>query len=157
MAKITLIFAALLIALGLVGYYGSTPTADSGEPPAGEVSDAEAAAEASTGKRSVTALIPAFFGSVLLLCGLGALSEKMRMHAMHAAVLVALLGAIAGAGRGFMGIEKFMAGDPTLNQRSFAFVWLMALLCAVFVGLCVNSFIQARKRRLAAEAGEAAA
>jgi hypothetical protein len=31
---------------------------------------------------------------------------------------------------------------------------ITAVLCATFVGLCVRSFIQARKAREAAEAGE---
>ncbi len=34
---------------------------------------------------------------------------------------------------------------------------LMILVCVVFVGLCVNSFIQAKKARKAKEAGGASA
>ncbi|MEM9658897.1 MAG: hypothetical protein AAF961_11100, partial [Planctomycetota bacterium] len=105
------------------------------------------AADSSTGKKSVTALIPTFFGAVLVLCGVVALNESLLKHAMHAAAAVGLLGTLAGAGRGAMGLGKFFAGDPSLNQRSFLFVWLMALICGVFVGLCVRSFIAARRKR----------
>jgi len=68
---------------------------------------------------------------------------------MHLAVLIGLLGFLAGAGRGAMGLSKMVSGDPNLNYRSMTFVWLMALLCGLFVILCVNSFIEARKRRSA--------
>ena len=106
-------------------------------------------------KKSVTALIPAFFGGGLLICGLLAMKESLLKHAMHGAAMIGLLGALAGAGRGAMGLGKFFSGDPSLNQRSFAFVWLMAIICAVFVALCVRSFIAARKAREAATAGSA--
>lgn len=165
MAKVTVVIAALLILLGCVGYFGTpagpagpaetsdtattdtaatdTATTDAG----GEVSDG-----ASESKRSVTALIPAFVGGILLIFGLLAFNEGIRKHAMHGAVMVGLLGFLAGAGRGSMGIGKLMSGDPSLNMRSFVYVWLMALLCLIFVIMCVNSFIQARKRREQSEA-----
>ena len=53
-----------------------------------------------TGRTSVTALIPAIFGAVLLICSLVALNEPARKHAMHAAVAVGLIGALAALGRG---------------------------------------------------------
>ena len=81
------------------------------------------------------------------MCGLLALKESLLKHAMHAASVIGLLGAIAGAGRGAMGLGKFFSNDPSLNPRSFLFVWLMALICSVFVILCVRSFIAAKKRR----------
>jgi len=46
-----------------------------------------------TGRTSLTAMIPAFFGVVLLVCAFVARSsEAARKHAMHAAVAVGLLG-----------------------------------------------------------------
>ena len=39
-----------------------------------------------TGRVSVTALIPAFFGSVFIILALVARNESARKHAMHAAV-----------------------------------------------------------------------
>ncbi len=150
MAKTTIIFALLLILLGLVGYFGvSSPTAATPE----KEQAASDAAESATPKRSPTALIPAFVGVILLLCGLVALNEGLRKHAMHFAVVIGLLGFLAGAGRGAMGLAKMVSADSSLNYRSMTFVWLMALLCGLFVILCVNSFIAARKRRTAEVAG----
>lgn len=156
MAKTTIFFGILLIVLGAVGYFG-TPLDDSGsadDPAQTETVDG-APAETDDGepksKRSVTALIPAMVGGLLLLCGLLAMQEGMRMHAMHAAVIVGLLGALAGLGRGCMGLGKFMSGDPSLNMRSFTFVWLMAIICIVYVALCIRSFIEARRQRQQAE------
>ena len=148
MAKVTVIFAALLIVLGCVGYFGTTPSpAESGAAASAEETSGDTAEQSDPAKRSVTALIPAFVGGILLIFGLLAFNEGMRKHAMHGAAMIGLLGFLAGAGRGAMGIGKFLSGDPSLNQRSFAFVWLMALLCLVFLIMCINSFIQARKRR----------
>lgn len=87
-----------------------------------------------------------------MVCGVLALQEKYLKHAMHGAAAVGLLGAIAGAGRGAMGLAK-LAGGNEVNTRSLLFVWLMAIICGVFVAMCVRSFIEARKRREAAEAG----
>ena len=74
MAKVTLVFAALLIALGLVGYFG-------------------------TGAQHVTALIPAWFGLALGIGGLLAISpsESRRKLFMHINVTIGLLGFIGGA------------------------------------------------------------
>lgn len=150
MAKTTIIFALLLILLGLVGYFGTS--AQTPADTAQEQADSNTPKNA-TPKHSITALIPAFIGVILLLCGLVAMNESFRKHAMHLAVLIGLLGFLAGAGRGAMGLSKMVSGDPNLNYRSMTFVWLMALLCGLFVILCVNSFIQARKRRSAEIAG----
>ena len=157
MAKTTIVFGLVLIALGVLGYAGAgtgasdAPTAESAAADEG----AEQAYDAKP-KKSVTALIPAFVGGVILICGFLALHDGLRMHAMHGAVLVGLLGFLAGVGRGGMGLGKFLSGDPSLNERSFLFVWLMALICGVFVVLCVQSFIAVRKRRKAEEAAGAA-
>ena len=152
MAKTTIVFGILLIALGIVGYMGGGSAA---APKDGQAKDASAdkpdadkpAAEQTAPKKSITALIPAFVGAILAFCGVLALKESMLKHAMHGAAVVGLVGALAGAGRGVMGLGKFFSGDPSLNQRSFLFVWLMAIICAIFVFLCVQSFIAARKRK----------
>jgi hypothetical protein len=46
---------------------------------------------------SWTALIPAFFGLPLVILGVLALQEGWRKHAMHAAVVVGLIGFLGGA------------------------------------------------------------
>jgi len=91
-----------------------------------------------------TALIPAGFGAVLLLLGGLAFQEKMRKHAMHAAVMVGLIGFL---GAGFMAIRAALTGGIEQRPLAFATQVVMALVCAVFVALCVKSFIDARKRR----------
>ena len=67
MYKTTILFGALLIITGLAGYLG-------------------------TGSEQKTALIPAAFGIVILICGLLAANESRRMMAMHIAVLFGLSG-----------------------------------------------------------------
>ena len=150
MPRVTIFFAVLLILLGIVGYAG-TPTAATSTgldaSPSSTSADTNTASEQS--KRSVTALIPAFTGGLLLIFGLIALNERWRMHAMHGAVLIGLLGFLAAGGRGASGVAKVMTSDVAVNGRSLFFVCAMAVLCGVYVGLSVNSFIQARKRRRA--------
>ena len=94
-----------------------------------------------TNHASVTALIPAFFGIVLLLLGIVARkNEGLRKHLMHAAVLVALLGFLASAGRLLSKVSEITYNAAVVSQVS------MALVCLLFVILAVKSFIDARRR-----------
>ncbi len=97
-----------------------------------------------TGAKSVTALIPSFFGSALILFGiLGLMFHKARMHVMHLAALIGLLGALGGLGRGIPKLGALMAGTaehPVAVIMSTA----MGVVCLVFLGLCVKSFVDAR-------------
>ena len=88
--------------------------------------------------RSITALIPAVVGIVLIVAGLAARAEENRKNAMHAAAGVALLGAIAAWGR--------LATAPPDSEGVWMLI-LMGVICTVFVGLCVKSFIDAKKAR----------
>jgi hypothetical protein len=82
MPKQTLVFAALLIALGVVAF-------------------------AISGSR--TALLPAFFGGALaVLAGLALAYAGARRHLMHIAAVVALLGALSGALLAMM-VRSFIA------------------------------------------------
>jgi hypothetical protein len=125
MAPVSIVFGLLLIGLGLAGYFGADTT-------------------------SPTALIPAGFGAALLLLGVLALKESLRKHAMHLAAMVGLLGVIGALVRP---IQKLASGAEVRADAALLSQLLMAVLCAVFLGLCVNSFIQARRRRRLA-AGE---
>ncbi|QDU43986.1 hypothetical protein Mal52_24640 [Symmachiella dynata] len=102
-----------------------------------------------TGSKSVTALIPTFLGIPVILCGiLAEMKESLKMHAMHVAVLLGLIGL---AGGGAMGIPKVLKGNTDaapLEQSA------LAVISAIFVALCVKSFIDARRRRKAREASE---
>lgn len=93
-----------------------------------------------TDRASITALIPAAFGLVLLLLGVFArLREPLRKHLMHAAVLVALIGFILPAGRLLSRIGELTYSAAVVSQVS------MALVCLLFVILAIKSFVDARR------------
>ena len=121
MAKPSIIIAALLIALGAYGYSKAEPKEDTGKP-------------------SPTALIPAFFGAPILVCGVLALNAARRKHAMHCAATIGLLGLIGAA---VMLIKSHNAG--TLTELKRTSMVGMAILCLMYVLLCVRSFLAARK------------
>ena len=96
-----------------------------------------------TGRTSATALIPAIFGAVLVICALVARNENARRHAMHAAVAIGLLGALAALGRGIPAALSGGAARPAVLSQL-----IMGVLLLVYVGLGVQSFIAARKARM---------
>ena len=118
MASTTIALGVTLIILGLAGYF-------------------------LTGMVSITALIPAFFGIVIALAGLIARDERKRKHAMHAAVLVALVGFL-GSARGLLQIGDALNGTA---ERPAAVIAqsLMALLTLGYIILAVRSFVAARR------------
>ena len=124
MAKVTLVFAVLLIALGLAGFIG-------------------------TGSEHYTALIPAVLG--LLLGIFGALSFSpdagRRKLFMHINVTLGLLGFL-GTAMGLIQWFQMLAGAAAKNPPATESKAIMALLCLIYVALCVRSFIAARKARL---------
>lgn len=123
MPNTSIICGTLLILIGIVGYVVG----------------------ATDGRASVTALIPAFFGVILLLLGVfSRTKEGLRKHLMHAAALVALLGFVMPAGMLLMRIREFTISLASMSQLA------MALVCLVFVILAIRSFTQARKLREAA-------
>ena len=126
MPIVSIVMGALLVGLGVYGYTAAEPE-----------------------HRSVTALIPAFVGGPLILCGLIALQENMLKHAMHAAAMLGVLGFLAAAGRLGMVAAK---GNLDLSKLGTQSLLAMTGICAVFVALCVRSFIAARRRRLAGPA-----
>lgn len=125
MAKVTLVFAALLIALGLIGFVG-------------------------TGSEHYTALIPAWIGLVLGLFGLLSFSPdpKRRMLFMHINVTVALLGFLGTVGEIVRGAVKAGATGIAPQAAAIEAKYALAVLLLVYVVLCVRSFIAARKARL---------
>jgi hypothetical protein len=91
-----------------------------------------------TDSRSVTALIPAFVGLPILLMGLLAFKESARMHAMHVAAALGVLGLLAAIGRiATAGLSLSAAGISLM---------IMVLLTGSFVLVCVKSFVDARRR-----------
>src|SRR5690349_1148902 len=85
---------------------------------------------------SMTALIPAYFGAALLVCGVIALNDKFRMHAMHLAALIGLVGFAMPA---YMVIKGLIGGGtfgPAQTEQA-----AMSALCLIFLAMCVKSFI----------------
>jgi hypothetical protein len=96
-----------------------------------------------TGRTSMTALIPAFFGAAFVVCAMVARrSDEARKHAMHAAVAIGLIGALAALGRAVPAALDGGAGRPAVLAQL-----AMGALLVIYVGLGVQSFIAARKAR----------
>ena len=123
MPSTAIICGILLVLIGIAGYIS------------GVVSD----------RASVTALIPAFFGIVLAALGFVSqqAKESLRKHLMHAAVVVALLGFIATAGRLLSRMSELTASPAVISQAA------MAAICLVFVILSIRSFAAARRNGVA--------
>lgn len=113
MAKITQIVGAVLVLIGVVAYVA-------------------------TEFASLTALLPAVLG--LLITALGSVAARIEsgQHAIHAALVLALLGALGSLPR--------MAG---LGDGEAAAVTSLVtvLVCLVYVALGVRSFVAARRAR----------
>lgn len=122
MAKVTLVFAALLIALGLVGYLG-------------------------TGSVHPTALIPTWFGLALGVFGFLAISpnEGRRKLFMHINVTIGLLGFLGAGGRALQSYLHASAAGTAPDAIALASQLTMAGLMLLYVILCVRSFIAARR------------
>jgi hypothetical protein len=130
MGPVTIGFGIFLIVVGLVGY-GSSET------------------------HAPTALIPAGFGVVLALLGVLALKDSLRKHAMHLAAMVGLIGLLGAAGMGVPKLITMLSGGNVERPLAVISQVVMAAACLVFVGLCVKSFIDARRARAAREAEQA--
>jgi hypothetical protein len=118
--KLTVILGAILVVLGAAAYVG-------------------------TGMTSWTALIPSIAGIPFLLLGLVALKDSLRKHAMHLAALLAVV-ACAGTARGLAGTMRLVMGQPVERPIAQVVQAMMSVLCALFVILCIRSFIQARRK-----------
>lgn len=122
MAKLTLVFGILLVAIS-AGFWFAT------------------------GRTETAALHPAGIGLVLVLSGLLANTEnvKRRMVWMHIAVTFGLIGfLITGIRAGL----TLLRGTMAENVLGFDERVAISLVCLVFVALCVRSFIAARRTRV---------
>jgi peptidoglycan/LPS O-acetylase OafA/YrhL len=122
LAKVTLLFAVLLISLGLIGFFG-------------------------TGHTHFTALIPAWIGLALGLFGWLAISpnESRRKLFMHINVTIALLGVIGTGAEIIRSSFANLAADKAPNLWALYSKLTLELLLLVYVLLCVRSFIAARR------------
>ncbi|MGI9517921.1 MAG: hypothetical protein ACR2NP_12790 [Pirellulaceae bacterium] len=157
MKNVAMVTGLLLIVIGMAGYLMPSETVTDGDRAVGIGAEVQKSFDGPVveKKRSVTALIPAFAGLPILLCGLVAAAkpESTKMS-MHIAVTLGLLGALAATSRGVMSLFKMMGGED-VNQRALLFLVSMAVICWIFVILCVWSFIQARKANAEGQAKEA--
>lgn len=119
MTSVTRATGLALIAIGIAAYVGS-------------------------GAASLTALLPAGLGFVVLLLGTLARRESLHRHAIHAALAVALLGALGALPRALAAGEVLTGGDVERPLAAVASL-LTVLVCAVYIGLGVRSFIAARR------------
>ena len=124
MAKITLVFAVLLIILGLVSYFG-------------------------TGSLHRTALIPTWFGIALGVFGFLAISpsESRRKLFMHINVTIGLIGFIGAAWRAISSYGHARSEGVDPDKIALAAQGAMAGLMLVYVLMCVKSFVDARRNR----------
>jgi hypothetical protein len=99
-----------------------------------------------SGFQSWTALIPTGFGLILVALGFVARQEKSRRDAMHAAAGVGVIGLLGTVG-GFVKLFRLLKGDEGLRPGAVVSQSIMFVLCTIFVGLAVNSFIEARRKR----------
>lgn len=119
MARTTIVFGLVLIALGIAGYIGTAAV-------------------------SITALIPVIFGAALAILGWLALNERYRKHAIHVAAAMAIVGFL-GAVPGLIGLWDLISGAEVQRPAAVVSQSVMAVVMGFFVGLCVKSFIDARR------------
>ncbi|MGA8938846.1 MAG: hypothetical protein WB439_06750 [Acidobacteriaceae bacterium] len=123
MSRITLYFGAVLTGIGIYFFIA-------------------------TGSTHPTSLIPVWFGLALAIFGMLANSKEpsKRKLYMHIAVTVGLLGFLFP---GFMAAKDLIKSHsdqlPLAHPAATHEQLLMAILCFIFVLLCVRSFITARR------------
>lgn len=113
MTTVTQIVGAVLVVLGVVAYVA-------------------------TGFASWTALLPSVLGLVILILGVVARRASAHQHAIHAALVVALLGGLGSAPQ---------LGGLAEAEGAAITSLLTVLICVVYIVLGVRSFIAARKAR----------
>jgi hypothetical protein len=128
MAKITMVFGIVLVLLGVVSYIG-------------------------TGSAHPTALIPTWFGLALGIGGFLAISpsEKRRKIVMHINVTIGLLGFIGAAVKAVTGYGAARSAGVDPDMKAIGAQIAMAAILLVYIKLCVDSFLAARRKRMEEE------
>ena len=119
MAKFSILLGIILIALGLISYFGIS-------------------------SESLTALIPTFLGIPILILGYLALNEKYLKHAMHGALVLVILG-FGGTVGGLIKFFRMLGGEVFERSSAITVQAIMALLCLIFLIFAIKSFIDARR------------
>lgn len=118
MTTITLAVGAVLTVLGIAGYLLTSAV-------------------------SLTALIPSLVGVLIGVCGVLARQETLRKHAIHAALAIALLGAL-GSLMNVVKIGQVFAGTAERPAAIIVSTVMFGVLVA-YIALGVRSFIAARR------------
>lgn len=126
MSRVTIVFGVLLVLVGGVGFV-------------------------LTGSNHPTALIPSFIGMILVVSGTlaGTPDPKRRMLWMHVAVTIGFLGFL-GTIKSMYEMIRLLNGVVYEHPIAIEEKAATCLLCLIFVALCVRSFVNARRSRLAA-------
>lgn len=114
MTTLTQITGAVLIVLGVIGYVGGDP--------------------------HWTALLPVLLGVAVLAAGIVARVVDAHQHAIHAALVLVLVGFLASLRQ----VGKLVTDEATLGPVMGTIV---GVVCAVYIALGVRSFVAARKAR----------
>jgi hypothetical protein len=120
MVLLTRVTGGVLVVVGLVGYVA-------------------------TAAASVTALLPTVLGLPILGLGLWAGNEERRRTAIHAALVVALLG-LLGTLMNVVELPAVLTGGEVERPTAVIVSSITALVCAVYLGIGIRSFIAARGR-----------
>jgi len=128
MPTLSVMFGVVLTALGLVAYFNPEPlgVGKDGKP-------------AEPGHPS--SLAPAGIGALLVLAGVASMAAPgVRKHAMHVAAVAGLLGVVGGL------VPAILRGGR-FEEVAVKVGLGMAILSAVFLALCVSSFVRVRRAR----------
>lgn len=97
-----------------------------------------------TGSDAATALIPAALGLVILALGVAAAKDSLHRHAIHGALVVALLGAL-GTLMNVVELPALLSGGDVERPAAVIASTVTFLLCAGYIVLGVRSFRKARR------------
>jgi len=117
---ITIVYGSLLIVLGIAGYFMS-------------------------GMVSITALIPAFLGIIILVSGVLAQKESRRKLFMHIALVFGLLGFLGTVGA-LPSLITMIGGEEITRPGAVIGKSVTAILSLIFLIIGVKSFIDARRQ-----------
>ncbi|MCH2174797.1 MAG: hypothetical protein MK193_03625 [Lentisphaeria bacterium] len=122
MAKVSLIFSLIYILMGIGGYFAS-------------------------GRASVTALIPTFFGIIFFILSFIAIKKpRLNKHMMHGIMLLVLL-SLGGTFKGFGKLLSWIGGQEVDRLMAVQIQGTFFILNAILLILGILSFIKARKAK----------